>query len=92
LQAHLKKYGFEAELRSVLSESVLTHAGFIRRDTGDGNLLEGWKETLSFLSRKKAARECQEAVRNLASDLSKENEEKMLALYREHDVNKAGNE
>ena len=92
LQNHLKDQGFETELRAVLSESVYTHAGFSRPGTEEDQILEGWLGTQEFLQRRDTLKEYKQAGKILAENLSKDNEDKMLALYRMQNVNKAGNE
>lgn len=43
----LTQIGFEGEIKGVLSESVYTHAGFVRVNTEIENVYEGWKQAIS---------------------------------------------
>jgi len=89
---HLREQGFETELRSVLSEAVYTHAGFARPGADESKALSGWREIMGSLNSEKFISEYKQAGRLLGQDPSPENEEKMMALYKMHNVNKAGNE
>ncbi len=86
LQGHLKEQGFESEIRAILSESVYTHAGFARPDTPEDQILQGWRDTVSFMNRQAVRGELKAAGSALAQDFSRDNEERVLAL---HDVHKA---
>lgn len=89
LQTHLKEQGFESELRAVLSETVYTHAGFARPGTEDYKVIDGWRDTAAFMHRENLWNEFLKAKQALAENFSKENEERMMELYRLLNVNKA---
>ena len=70
----------------VLSRSVRTHAGFIKRENSQEIVLQGWKEITSILNSKNMRKELLDASRELAENFCKEKEDKVLAL---HDVHNA---
>ena len=86
LNSHLIKAGFDSELSMVLSRSVRTHAGFIKKENSQDIVLEGWREITSFLNSKNMRKELLDASRELAENFCKEKEDKVLAL---HDVHNA---
>ena len=94
LHSHLKDRGFEAELKTVLSETVYTHAGFARpisrqhddesnhmnEEAYKDDVLSGWNETIGLIQQKAVWSEIRTAGRALAENFTEENEKKILAL------------
>ena len=56
----------------VLSRSVRTHAGFIKRENSQEIVLQGWKEITSILNSKNMRKELLDASRELAENFCKE--------------------
>jgi len=89
VQTHLKEQGFESELKSVLSPAVYTHAGFLRPGTGIDAVMEGWRETRKVIEREALWKDLMAAKKALAENFSKENEERLMAIYALLNVHKA---
>jgi len=77
---HLIGQGFTAELETVLSDTVLTHAGFAKAGADDLVALNGWKEAWAALEQIAREQDFKVAQGQAYQDLTPENEERLLAL------------
>ncbi len=81
LEHHLMEQGFGSEVKSVLSPAVYTHAGFVRPGAAEKTVLDGWRETRKIMERDSLWKELMAAQKALAENFSKENEERLMAIY-----------
>lgn len=84
LRGHLIERGFSAELGSVLSAAVYTHAGFARPGAAEEEARAGWRETRALMRKKEVRKEIGSAARKLAGDFSADNEKRVFALHHVH--------
>jgi len=85
LQSYLSQQGFESDLKGLLSESLYTHAGFVRPEKSFEDVYEGWKIAWQTLGKDGALRELKAAALAYTGELSEENESRVRAL---HDLHK----
>ena len=85
LQSHLKRKGFAPELDHVLHQGIYTHASFARPGAPPEKILAGWRDTLRFMHKRTVWNEVRQAGRELATDFTEENEQRLLGIRRDHE-------
>lgn len=78
---HLKDQGYETELRSVLSESIYTHAGYFRPHMEIEGVKAKWHEFMADISRMAWKEDFKKTGQELAGNFTAETWEKLKALY-----------
>ena len=81
VQDHLKDRGFETELRSVLSESIYTHAGYFRPNVELETARAKWQEMMADISRMAWKEDFKKTGQELSGNFTTETWEKLKALY-----------
>ncbi len=87
LKKLLNDRGYQEILDKLLSSSIYIHAGFARPESSPERALQGWREIMDRMNMKELLQEHREACAALASDITDENVDRMLALY---NLTKAG--
>ncbi len=83
LSAHLSDTGFSAELDFLLSEKVMTDAGFARPTTEIGEALQGWEDTFRIMNDKNLDEELKQAQNQLAENYTEENWNRFQSLQKQ---------
>ena len=80
VQNHLKDQGFESELRSVLSESIYTHAGHFRPHMDTETVRTKWYEFMADISRMAWKEYSKKTGQELAGNFTAETWEKLSSV------------
>lgn len=82
LHSHLIAQGYETDLAAFLTNALYVHVGFARPGTAPEKVVEGVGDFLRELENNGHNKACRNAGQDLARDMTPENEERLLALYR----------